>query len=152
MRAASAGLRFELELGYFHVVDEHEIGAGQLHVSNERRRFECLHEERQRLMSTVCPNDAELRGAQRLGEKAARVFLSTDRIRHDARIHDFAFDDCVRLKLRDRDFHQPGCSLAVIDYRDLDQSRSNISNPTVVFLRPKSAMLSWGRRLQLIAR
>ena len=54
------------------------------------------------------------------------VESSADRIRHNAGIHHFTFDDRVRLKLGDRDFHQLGPALAVIDNRDLDQARSNV--------------------------
>ena len=71
----------------------------------------------------VAPADG---GDDVLGADAGIIECGTDRIGHDAGIHHFAFDDCVGLKLCNRDFHQLGCSLAVIDYRDLDEARSNI--------------------------
>ncbi len=61
-----------------------------------------------------------------LSAHACVVERGADRIGNNSGIHHLTLDDCVRLKLGDRDFHELGRALAVIDYRDLDEARSNV--------------------------
>src|SRR4051812_46042890 len=59
-RGRSLRLGRERELRYFFAVGQHEIGSRELHVLNERRSFERLHEARERLYVDGVSNDLEI--------------------------------------------------------------------------------------------
>src|SRR5215212_3063563 len=59
-RRRRLALRLQCELGYFLTFRLHEVGPRQLHVLDERRCLEGLHEPRQRLDVDCMPDDFEL--------------------------------------------------------------------------------------------
>ncbi len=69
-----------------------------------------------------------------------------DRIGHDPGVHNFAFDDGVRQKRRDRHPNQLGLRLAVIDHRDLDQAGSDVESDGCLLATEKRHREVRGRR------
>jgi hypothetical protein len=65
-------------------------------------------------------------GDDRFGLGIDAVNRGADYFRHEVRIHHFTVDDSVVGKRSDRDLHQLGTGLRVIDDGDLHQARSNV--------------------------
>src|SRR6185312_6703413 len=79
MRRRHVRLRLELELCYFLALGGDEIGAGQLYVLDERRRFEVLHELRESLDVDRLPDDAERHRIRNSVEQRIRASLARRR-------------------------------------------------------------------------
>src|SRR6185437_15450392 len=79
MRRRNFRLCFELELCHFLALGGDEIGAGKLHILDERRRLEVLHELRESLDVDRLPDDAERHRTRNSVEQRVRASLARRR-------------------------------------------------------------------------
>src|SRR5450756_239540 len=75
-RRWNLGLGLEVELRHFLSLRRDHVGAGELHVLDERRSLESLHEQGQRLDVYRVADNSELRRAGRRGQHRIRMHLS----------------------------------------------------------------------------